>query len=313
MARHEHDHDGHHDHDGQHAQHGHGGQHGHHHGYTDLDWGALADHLEGQAEVFAPLYRQIAGWLAARGAEPGLIVDAGSGPGVISGLFAETFPGARVVAADGSEPLLARARERADRLGIADRFSTLTGELPDVLGDLDYPADLLWASRSLHHVGDQQAALTAFADRLAPGGMLALLEGGLPVRCLPRDIGIGRPGLESRIDAVETVAFAEMRAALPGAESVTEDWPGLLASAGLVDRVTRSFLFDLPAPLDDAARAYVVDEFRRRADALSPYLDADDRATQDRLLDPDDKASLYHRTDLFLLTAVTVYTGRAAA
>ncbi len=36
---------------------------------------------------------------------------------MISGLFAETFPGARIVAVDGSEPLLERARARAERLG----------------------------------------------------------------------------------------------------------------------------------------------------------------------------------------------------
>ncbi|MGW2857144.1 hypothetical protein ACWDAZ_36405, partial [Streptomyces sp. NPDC001215] len=32
-----------------------------------------------------------------------------------------------------------------------------------------------------------------------------LLEGGLPARFLPRDIGIGRPGLQARLDAVESV------------------------------------------------------------------------------------------------------------
>ncbi|MBR7839943.1 class I SAM-dependent methyltransferase, partial [Actinospica durhamensis] len=136
-------------------------------------------------------------WLAKEVTEPGLVVDAGSGPGVISCLFAETFPGARIVAVDGSKPLLERAADRAARQGVADRFDTLAGELPDVLGELDYPADLLWASRSVHHLGDQSAALAACAARLAPGGTLAVVEGGLPARFLPRDIGIGRPGLQA--------------------------------------------------------------------------------------------------------------------
>jgi SAM-dependent methyltransferase len=164
--------------------------------------------LESQAELFAPLYERAMAWLAKERTEPGLIVDVGSGPGVVACLFAETFPGARVVAVDGSEPLLERARARADRQGFGDRFSTLTGELPEVLGELEYPADILWASRSLHHLGDQRAGLAAFAERLAPGGTLAIMEGGLPSRFLPRDFGIGRPGLEARIDAIEAEWFA---------------------------------------------------------------------------------------------------------
>ena len=92
-------------------------------------------------------------------------------------------PKARVVAVDGAGPLLEAALARAARLGIADRFSTLEAELGDGLGDLEYPADLLWASRSLHHVGDQRAALAGFAERLAPGGTLAP-AGGRPALAL---------------------------------------------------------------------------------------------------------------------------------
>ncbi|MGP4044537.1 class I SAM-dependent methyltransferase [Streptomyces sp. 2A115] len=279
------------------------------HGHTHMDFAEMLPMLEQEAELFTPLYAQAAAWLRERQPEPELIVDAGSGPGVISCLLADTFPGARVVAVDGAEPLLERARERAARHGIADRFSTLEAELADGLGDLEYPADLLWASRSLHHVGDQRAALTGFADRLAPGGTLALLEGGLPSRYLPRDIGIGRPGLQSRLDAVQEEWFARMRAELPGAVEETEDWPALLGAAGLRHAATRSFLLDLPAPLSDEGRAFVATSLGHRREGLADGLDADDLATLDRLLDPDDKASVYHRADVFLLVAMTVYVG----
>ncbi|POX48232.1 trans-aconitate 2-methyltransferase [Streptomyces sp. Ru72] len=283
-------------------------EHHHHHAHADVDWSAMAPLLESQAELLTPMYRRIAGWLGERGARPGLIVDAGSGPGAVTCVLAEAFPDARVVAADGSEPLLERARMRAARLGLADRFSTLAGELPGALGELEYPADLLWASRSLHHLGDQRAALAAFADRLASGGVLALLEGGLPPRWLPRDIGIGRPGLEARLDAVETERFTAMRAELPGAVTETEDWGALMTSVGLRAPVTRSFLFELTAPLSDEARTCAVAEFQRRRDKLADGLDATDRATLDRLLDPDDKASLYHRPDVYVLQAHTMHT-----
>ncbi|MFJ9760664.1 class I SAM-dependent methyltransferase [Streptomyces sp. NPDC101149] len=286
MAHHHHDHDDH----------------------TDIDWAVMAPLLEAQAELFTPLYERAMAWLAQEVPGPGLIVDSGSGPGVVSCLFAEAFPSARIVAVDGSEPLLERARARAERLGLDDRFGTVAGELPEALDDLPYPADLLWASNSLHHLGDQRAALAAFAARLAPAGTLALLEGGLPARFLPRDIGIGRPGLQARIDAVEAEWFARMRASLPGAVTETEDWPALLSAAGLKHTGTRSFLLDLPAPVSDRARAYVVASLSQLREALEEDLDREDRAALDRLLDPRDEASVHHRSDVFVLKAHTVYT-----
>ncbi|CAL9382308.1 class I SAM-dependent methyltransferase [Streptomyces sp. enrichment culture] len=294
-----------------HHHHDHGHDHGHHdhghHDHADIDWAEMAPLLESQAELFTPLYERALSWLAKEVTEPGLVVDAGSGPGVISCLFAETFPGARIVAVDGSGPLLERAAARAARRGVADRFGTLAGELPEVLDALDYPADLLWASRSVHHLGDQKAALAALARRLAPGGTLAVMEGGLPARFLPRDIGFGRPGLQARIDAVEEEWFARMRADLPGSVAHTEDWPALLASAGLHHTRSRTFLLDLPAPATDRARAYVAATLGRIREAMAERLDAEDRATLDRLLDPDDEAGLHHRPDVFVLAAHTVH------
>ncbi|MEV7157358.1 methyltransferase domain-containing protein [Streptomyces misionensis] len=297
-------------HDHQHGtEYGHGQGHGRGHGNgTDIDWNEMAPLLEAQAELFGPLYEQALGWLADEVPEPGLIVDAGSGPGVLSCLFARTFPGARVVAVDGTAPLLDRARARAADQGFGDRFDTLTGELPEVLEKLEQPAGLLWASRSLHHLGDQRAALTAFARRLAPGGTLAILEGGLPSRFLPRDIGIGRPGLGARLDALEEEWFARMRAELPGSVAEIEDWPALLTAAGLRHTGTRSFLLDLPAPATDRTRSYVAASLGRLRDGFGDALTAEDRDTLDRLLDPADPASVHRRPDVFVLSAYTVHT-----
>ncbi|AYN38505.1 class I SAM-dependent methyltransferase [Streptomyces dangxiongensis] len=297
-----HDHHDHHDHPGTAHQHSHGHGHG-----TDIDWNELGSLLETQAELFTPVYEQAMAWLAQEVTGPGLIVDAGSGPGVVSCLFAEAFPGARVVAVDGTAPLLERARARADRQGVADRFGTLAGELPGVLAELEGPAGLLWASRTLHHLGDQRAGLAAFAGRLAPGGTLALLEGGLPSRFLPRDIGIGRPGLEARLDALEAEWFARMRADLPGSTAETEDWPALLRAAGLGRTRTRTFLLDLPAPAAGRTRAYAAAHLSRLREGVGDALDAGDRATLDRLLDPSDPASVHLRPDLFVLGAYTVH------
>lgn len=61
-----------------------------------------------------------------------------------------------------------------------------------------------------HHCADidQQGALNALAVLLKPGGLLAVAEGGLPMRFLPRDIAIGTPGLQARLDAVQEHACA---------------------------------------------------------------------------------------------------------
>ncbi|WP_055534278.1 class I SAM-dependent methyltransferase [Streptomyces graminilatus] len=287
--------------------------HNHSHDHADIDFARMIPMLEGQAELFAPLYADALAWLARQQPEPGLIVDAGSGPGIISGFFAEAFPEARVVAADRSAELLERARWNAERRGTADRFSTIEAELPDGLGELEYPADLVWSSRVVHHVGDQRAALAALAAVLAPGGTLAVVEGGLAERNLPRDLGFGRPGLEARIAVIEQDWFTGMRAGLPGHVRETEDWPALFTAAGLRPSGTRSFTLDLPAPVTDAARAYVIGLFDRYRAMFADELDAEDRATLDRLVDPDDKAGLHHRPDVFVLATHTLYTGTKPA
>ncbi|MEV0524269.1 methyltransferase [Streptomyces sp. NPDC050439] len=286
--------------------HKHGHHHGHHH--EDIDWATMGPMLERNAELAAPQNREIAAWLRTWQPEPALIADVGSGSGSISFLLAEIFPKANVIAVDPAEPLLERARERAARENLTDRFSTLQAELPSGIGKLPL-ADLLWIGRALHHVGDQEGALAALADRLAPGGAVALLEGGLNQRSLPRDIGFGRPGLQTRFDLADDEWFTRMRADLPGAKSVTEDWPTLLKEAGLRHAGTRTFLLDLPAPVSEAARAQIISELSRRRDMHEDTLTPEDLTTVDRLLDADDEQSLHHRPDAFLLSAQTVHVG----
>lgn len=282
--------------------------HGHHDDHAQPDWAAMAPMLQRQAEIAAPVHLQAATWLRELRPHPRLIVDAGSGPGVVTCLLAQAFPDAEVVAVDAAAPLLELAAERAARAGLADRVRTLHAELPGGLDRLA-PVDIIWAGRSLHHIGDQQAALAVFAEHLAPGGVLALQEGGLPTRWLPRDIGFGRPGLQSRLDAAEEDRFTEMRAGLPDVRDITEDWPALLAAAGLRHGGTRSFLLDLPAPLAHDARTHAVDVFTRTREALADQLAADDLAALDRLLDPADPGGLRLRPDVFALGARTVHLG----
>ncbi|GAA3008096.1 class I SAM-dependent methyltransferase [Streptomyces fulvorobeus] len=285
-----------------HAAHGHGGDAG------EFDWDVMGPMLERNGELGLGQYGEAARWVAGLPTAPRVrrVLDIGSGPGVITCLLAEVFPEAEVVAVDGTPALLERARARAERHGLGDRVRTLHAELPDGLSRLG-EADLIWAGNSLHHLGDQRAVLAGFAGLLRPGGAVALVEGGLPPRQLPRDIGIGRAGLEARIDAASADWFAEMRAALPDAKRETEDWSALFGAAGLEPRGTRSFLLDLPAPLPAPAREHVVETFARQREVLADRLAAEDVAVLDRLLDPADPAGLYRRDDVFVLSARTVH------
>ncbi|MFG2287248.1 class I SAM-dependent methyltransferase [Streptomyces sp. NPDC048595] len=294
---------------------------GHHHARHDsaqIDWEALGPILERGAELHTPLHEQIAAWLrelltGVAGTGPDgvrRVLDVGSGPGVVSCLLARAFPAAEVVAVDAAGALLERARARAGRLGLGDRIHTHHAEVPDGLDALG-GADLIWSSRALHHVGDQRAAVAALAGHLRPGGLLAVCEGGLAPRYLPRDIGVGRPGLQSRLDAAGEEWFTAMRTALPDAADDIEDWPAFLADAGLRTPRTRSFLLDLPAPLSAEARGYVQTRLTRSVDLYGDLLDADDRTTLARLADPDDPAGVTRRPDVFLLSAQTVHTACA--
>ena len=145
-------------------------------------------------------------------------------------------PGGLVVAADGNAEVLAEAGRRL--AGVPARVELVVADLGDGVEPLRAhgPADLVWASASVHHVGDQQAAVAALASLLGPGGRLALAEGGLPTRRLPWDVGVGEPGLEVRLEAAQDRWFARMRAALPGSVPMPYGWTEALRRAGLTAR-----------------------------------------------------------------------------
>ncbi|MEU8827013.1 class I SAM-dependent methyltransferase [Streptomyces sp. NPDC048636] len=279
-----------------------------HHHHADIDWSVHGPLLERGAELSAPVHREAGRWLAERtGREVRRILDVGSGPGVVSCLFAEVFPEAEVVAVDGTPELLERTRERAARLGLADRLTTRHAELPGDFGTLG-EADLIWSSKTVHHLGDQRGAVRELARLVRPGGVLALAEGGLPLRCLPRDAGLGRPGLLARLEALDGERFNEMRAALPETVDTVEDWSAMLTEAGLEAAASRTFLLDLPAPLDTPARRWLQAELGHRREAAADLLADGDLVALDRLLDPDDPAGIMRRPDAFVLSAQTVHS-----
>jgi SAM-dependent methyltransferase len=244
---------------------------------------------------------------ALAGAEPRLAVDAGCGAGGATCSFAHRLgAGAIVLATDRDTRLVAQAARRARDEGVADRARF---GVADVAGApvRDGSADVVWASGVVHHIADQQQAVVDLARLVRPGGRLVLVEGGLPLRCLPHDIGVGRPGLEARLDAARAHWFEDMRAELAG-PPLPYGWPRALRQAGLTDVRTRSFLAEA-TPLDSVGRAVARQHLRSALGELGPYLDADDLGVVERLVDPSDDAYVLDRDDLVVTAVRTVHAG----
>jgi SAM-dependent methyltransferase len=296
---------------------------GHGPDHTDVDWEVMATQLEVSGELQLPVLRRTAARLRELlGPEKEVrrVLDIGSGPGVMTCVFAEVFADAEVVAVDGTPGLLDRALARAELLGFGGRVTVRHANLPEDLDSGDGheegslgSADLIWSSKVVHHLGDQQEALNKLAGVLRPGGLLAVVEGGLPIRFLPRDIGIGTPGLQSRLDVAQERWFEIMRAELPGSTTVLEDWLAMLSRAGLTGVGSFASLLDLPAPLGETARAFLHAHLTRLQETVDESLDVEDRDTLDVLLDPGAPVGILRRPDAFLLSATTVFTGVRSA
>jgi SAM-dependent methyltransferase len=224
------------------------------------------------------------------------VLDIGSGPGVGTCALAEHFPGAQVVAVDSSMAMLERTVERAAARGLAVRVGTHLADLADGLEGLE-PADLIWASMSLHHVGDGVGALRALRDLLQPEGLIVIVEMARPMRVLPESLGLA--GLVDRLDRAGEDWFGSMRAGLRGSVP-SEDLPAMVHAAGLDMVGSRRASVRLDPPLSDDARRLALGHLRRLQTQLGERLDDDDQRTLEVLTDDRDPRGVIHRPDLVI-------------
>ncbi|WP_129668090.1 class I SAM-dependent methyltransferase [Phytoactinopolyspora endophytica] len=283
-----------------------------------IDWSEHAERLSAAVDDDAAWYAETARHLVEPG--DGLAVDVGcGGAGMAMALSAALPSDASVVGLDGDDEVLAAAQRRvADAQIDGARVWLIRADLDHDLRSLPAVArnaDIMWASASIHHAADQQSAIDALAAHLAPGGRLALAEGGLRGRHLPWDLGVGEPGLENRLLGAEDRWFGRMRESLPGTVRMPYGWTTALRKAGLTEVTTRSTMFEQTAPLAHAELTKVLDNLAHRVERASESgdLDADDAAAWARLLDRDDDVWLGHRDDIHSLSARSVHVGRRAA
>jgi SAM-dependent methyltransferase len=275
----------------------------------DIDWTEAADRLAAAARTDEDWYRSVAATLVRPGDR--IAVDVGCGGGGMARVLAAALgPNARVLGIDGAADVLARARELAGGL-VEFVLADLHHGMAPVRAHVPDGADLIWASASVHHLGDQQAAVDALAGLLREGGRLALAEDGLGVKHLPFDLGVGEPGLENRLQAAQETWFVGMRANLPGSVRMPYGWTEALHRAGLQAVTTRTWLLEQPPPLPKERLPGLVDRFGHRSVRLHEIglLSDDDAAAWRRLLDPADAAWLGNRSDLYVLDARSVHVG----
>jgi SAM-dependent methyltransferase len=293
----------------------------HQHTHDDTDWASRLSNLRRADGIEADAQRGVARRLVGMTPPGATVVDVGSGAGGMAaqlGLALRAHGGGRIVLVDAVPELLEAATEHVRASLGEDTEGTENVEVSAVLADAASEtlpdrvpaADLVWASRVVHHLRDQQEGLHRLASLLVPGGWLALAEGGLGTKCLPWDLGLGRPGLIDRMLAARAEWFAEMRASMPDSVRLTVGWTRALSDAALTDVTSFSYLVDHPAPVSDGVREAIVEWLRFLAEASGDRLAADDQDALSRLLGPSDPAYVGARDDLFYLFCDTVNLGR---
>jgi trans-aconitate 2-methyltransferase len=112
---------------------------------------------------------EVLGRLELRGDEAA--IDAGCGSGRVSAELLERLPDGRLLAVDGSEAMVAKARER-----LGDRASYLVADLAEL--EVDNPVDLVFSTATFHWILDHDALFARLRAALRPGGRLVAQCGG---------------------------------------------------------------------------------------------------------------------------------------
>ena len=99
------------------------------------------------------------------------VVDAGCGSGRVTEQLLERLPGGRVIAVDGSEAMVEKAKER-----LGDRADYLVSDLVELR--LPEPVDMVFSTATFHWIGDHDALFRQIRRVLRPGGRLVAQCGG---------------------------------------------------------------------------------------------------------------------------------------
>ncbi|KUL30997.1 class I SAM-dependent methyltransferase [Actinoplanes awajinensis] len=269
-------------------------EHGHHHQHGQPS-GDLAEILDLDAEVLRDYYAEVIGWAGSLVGDRPRIVDLGAGTGVGTIALARHLPTAEVTAVDMDEEMLAGLRHRADAAGVGDRVRTVQADLDGDWPALG-PADLVWASASMHHLADPARTLARVHDVVRPGGAFMISELDAFPRFLTDPAGVA---LEQR--AHDELALMRREHGM----HMGEDWGALLKTAGFALEGERRFDIELRPPLPASALRYAQATLQRTVPRLVGRLSADEVAGLTAYAE-----NLADRDDLVVRSTRMVWIGR---
>ncbi|MDX8145753.1 methyltransferase [Lentzea sp. BCCO 10_0061] len=286
-----------------------------HHTHDGIDWSARLHAMRRYGSLQAEALSSVARRLVAPLPDSPVVMDVGCGAGSMSVPLVSALRehgGGVLVLVDATPELLDAACAAARTEG--DGVVTVKPVLADLAAEdpLSFagPVELIWGSRVIHHLPDQLRGVKRLVEALAPGGWLALAEGGLETRFLPWDLGVGSPGLQDRMAAARASWFTAMRENMTGSVRLPVGWNVALADAGLGEISAFSFVVDHPAPAKQLVRDWAVDRLTWLSEITGPHLHPSDRDALRRLLNPSDSEYAGAREDVFLLETDTVHVGR---
>lgn len=123
--------------------------------------------------------------------EPETVCDLGCGPGNVTRLLKERWPGASITGVDSSPDMLARARQ--DHFGIDWQEADIATWSPGK------PADVIFSNAALHWLDNHQSLFPRLLSFLKPGGALAVQmprNHGAPSHRLRNDVARSGPWAE---------------------------------------------------------------------------------------------------------------------
>lgn len=98
-------------------------------------------------------------------------IDAGCGSGRVTEQLADRLPSGRVIAVDGSEAMVEKAKER-----LGDRADYVVSDLVEL--ELEEPVDLVFSTATFHWLQDHDRLFRRLRAALKPGGRLVAQCGG---------------------------------------------------------------------------------------------------------------------------------------
>jgi trans-aconitate 2-methyltransferase len=99
------------------------------------------------------------------------VLDAGCGSGRVSAELLKRLPEGRLIAVDGSEAMIAKARER-----LGDDVTYLVADLSELA--LEEPVDLIFSTATFHWIVDHERLFARLHAALRPAGRLVAQCGG---------------------------------------------------------------------------------------------------------------------------------------